>query len=423
MARQLTEGRLTTRTARAALTAGLHWRAIDPEVHLGYRKGNRGGRWLVRWYAGAQRYRQATLGVADDALTIGTMSFEAAIKAARLHVEADKAAENATLQGPAATVRSVVMDYIRERDARDTTREKRPTRSDASRRLTKHVLDNETFASLPLHRLTEVELVEWRSGLSGRLKQVSRTRLASDLKASLNRAHRLMRKRLPADFAETVRIGLKFESGHDEPEPVARENQILADDQIRRILSSVIELDQDEDFARLVAILAATGTRFSQARRLQVRDVQVDRDRIMMPTSRKGRPRAASYIPVPVGKDIIAMLRPAIDGRMPDDPLLVRWRRVQVGIAEWKRVSREPWRTPSEMLRPWHAACAHAELAGTVPYALRHSSIVRAIRRGLPIRLVAALHDTSVVMIERHYGRWIADGLDDLAAKAVIPLL
>jgi hypothetical protein len=26
-------------------------------------------------------------------------------------------------------------------------------------------------------------------------------------------------------------------------------------------------------------------------------------------------------------------------------------------------------------------------------------------------------------MIERHYGRWIADGLEDLAARAVVPLL
>lgn len=58
-----------------------------------------------------------------------------------------------------------------------------------------------------------------------------------------------------------------------------------------------------------------------------------------------------------------------------------------------------------------------------IPYALRHSSIVRGIRANLPIRLVAALHDTSVEMIERHYAKWIVDGLDDLAARAVVPLV
>jgi len=36
---------------------------------------------------------------------------------------------------------------------------------------------------------------------------------------------------------------------------------------------------------------------------------------------------------------------------------------------------------------------------------------------------VAALHDTSVEMIEQHYAKWIVDGLDDLAARAVVPLM
>jgi hypothetical protein len=58
-----------------------------------------------------------------------------------------------------------------------------------------------------------------------------------------------------------------------------------------------------------------------------------------------------------------------------------------------------------------------------IPYALRHSSIVRGIRANLPIRLVAAMHDTSVVMIERHYAKYIVDGLEELAARAVVPLV
>jgi len=54
---------------------------------------------------------------------------------------------------------------------------------------------------------------------------------------------------------------------------------------------------------------------------------------------------------------------------------------------------------------------------------MRHSSIVRAIRAGLPIRLVAVMHDTSVAMIERHYARYIVDGLEELAAKAIVPMV
>ena len=70
---------------------------------------------------------------------------------------------------------------------------------------------------------------------------------------------------------------------------------------------------------------------------------------------------------------------------------------------------------------------AYWKLAGlpadTVPYALRHSSIVRQLRAGLPVRLVAALHDTSARMIELHYSAAIVDALDDLSAGAVIPLV
>jgi hypothetical protein len=54
---------------------------------------------------------------------------------------------------------------------------------------------------------------------------------------------------------------------------------------------------------------------------------------------------------------------------------------------------------------------------------LRHSSIVRGIRQNLPIRLVAAAHDTSVAMIEKHYAKWITSGLEEMARAAIVPLM
>lgn len=74
------------------------------------------------------------------------------------------------------------------------------------------------------------------------------------------------------------------------------------------------------------------------------------------------------------------------------------------------------------MTKLWKKVTISAATPGAIPYALRHSSIVRGLRNGLPIRLVAALHDTSVEMIERHYSRWITEGLEDLVAKAIVPM-
>ena len=125
---------------------------------------------------------------------------------------------------------------------------------------------------------------------------------------------------------------------------------------------------------------------------------------------------------------MIEALRPAISGRRYDEPLLCRWRMKQVRKQEsrgliWARDYRGPWTSAAEITRQFREICAKVGLEGTIPYALRHSSIVRAIRAGLPIRLVAAMHDTSVEMIERHYSRFIVDGLEELTAKAVVPMV
>ena len=50
------------------------------------------------------------------------------------------------------------------------------------------------------------------------------------------------------------------------------------------------------------------------------------------------------------------------------------------------------------------------------------TKIVRGIRAGLPLRLVAALHDTSTTMIERHYSKWITSGLEEMVRAAIVPL-
>lgn len=417
------QARLQSRSARADLRQGLHWRGIDPDVTLGYRKGKRGGRWLVRWYAGNKKYRQAPLGTADDQLAVGTLSYEAAVRAARDKVCVLRRAEEEASLDPLPTVADAIRSYVAMRDARSTQLAGRPAKSDASSNLGKHVLRSSTLAEKRLDEITEEDLRAWRKDLSSSLKRVSRVRTATNFKAALNAAYRPYRKRLPADFAESVRLGLSFEDEGPSFEERARENQVLDDAEVRAIIAAAIEIDLDGDLARLIVLLAATGARFSQVTRMIVGDVQFGQSRLIVPNSRKGKRRHDSYTAMRVGEDVLAALRPVCEGRSSREPLLCRWRYVQLGVNTWKRDRRGPWTSSSEMTRPWKQICEKAGIDPVVPYALRHSSIVRGIKAGLPIRLVAALHDTSVVMIERHYSRWITDGLEDLAAQAIIPLL
>ena len=102
----------------------------------------------------------------------------------------------------------------------------------------------------------------------------------------------------------------------------------------------------------------------------------------------------------------------------------MRWLRRQTGPWAWERTNRSAWKTASKTDHLWARAIALAELpADSVMYALRHSSIVRGLRAGLPVRLVAALHDTSTVMIEKHYAAFIVDATEELARRAVTPLV
>jgi type IV secretion system protein VirB11 len=253
-------------------------------------------------------------------------------------------------------------------------------------------------------------------------------RVVSDLKAALNRAWTEHRRALPGDLPVVIKHGLAVEA-EGLARAHARDNQVLADDDIRRIVTAACALD--EDFGRLVVLLAATGARFAQVSRLRVADVQAGQGRVMVPESFKGKKKASAYIRVQVGADVLAALGPALDGRVASAPLLERWRHVQVRTEQrrsaaqvWERSERGPWTSSSEMTRMWQRACEDAGVPrAIIPYALRHSSIVRGLRFGLPIRLVAALHDTSVAMIERHYSRWITEGLDELAARAVVPIV
>jgi len=432
MSKTLQESPLTTPNARKGLPVGNHWRSVSADVHLGYRKGKRAGRWFVRWRLPDGRYKQESIGAADDGLSadgVETLNFEQAKNKAAQHVEQERQRERDAGKEPIPTVREIVETYAAKRKARAEKQEgARP--HDAFGRLTLHVLEK-PLADKRLDTLSDEDLSDWRADLPETLATSSVQRIVNDLRAALNAVPPRILKRLPASYLTMIKLGLK--AGEAEP-AAARDGAALPDADVRRIIEAARTVDDMEDWSgdlfRLVLVLAATGMRFSQIRRIQVGDVQPEQSRLMIPTSRKGRgQKRVTHIGVKVGGDVIEALRPAVSGRRPADPLLERWKHKQERPAEgakpvWVRDKRGTWNSPAELARPWISIIKRAGLpADTVPYALRHSSIVRGLRAALPVRLVAQLHDTSDKMIERHYASAIIDALDDLAALAVVPLV
>jgi integrase len=411
------QAKIDTVARRKKLPVAAHpvWATIGDArsgLKLGYRKGVRAGVWVGKLVSNGARV-ETTLGAADDGPGVG-MSHAAATAAAiswagkeRSHLEA-KANDD---ESRAATVADAVAAYVKTRIARA----ERAGR-DAKTRLARHVLSDKKLASLPVERVTARALSDWRSRLPT-MSPAGINRLLNDFRAALNARVASHWRDLPPTMAKEIEAGLKALPGAE-----SARHALLSDTDVRRVVETAY--DVDEDLGALVLVLAGTGARFSQAARVTVADLQLESKRVMIPASVKGKgTKQRRYSAIPLGTDAVDRLKRLTIGRGGHEPLLLRWISRQVGPVEWEHVKRAPWNNASEMTRGWKKALAGAGIPHVEPYALRHSSIVRGLRSGVPVRVVAALHDTSTAMIEKHYSAHILDMADELARRSIITLV
>jgi integrase len=370
-----------------------------------------GGRWVLRRYLGGQTYATESIGTADDNQDADNVSILTFFQAQAKAREVAKGYREAPAGAAKLTVRDAIESYLGSSRGRDQRI-----------RLSKHVLTDE-IANQIVPSLTQSALSNWRNRLPQKLSVAIRKRFTTDFRAALNVFAKLNRKDLPDDLSIIIKHGLASE---EKAETGARKAQVLTDADLRRLIEAAWEVDSlgawEGDLVRVIIVLAATGARFSQVIWMTVGDVQ--ESRLMIPTSAKGRgSKSVARYAVPIGPDVVDALRPSVAGRMGHETLLLRPHWVHVSGGRYTKGERGPWKWPVGLSRPWSEILQQAGLpSGTVPYSLRHSSIVRGLRAGLPVRLVAALHDTSTPMIEKHYSAFISDAMNDLAAKAIVPL-
>jgi integrase len=179
-------------------------------------------------------------------------------------------------------------------------------------------------------------------------------------------------------------------------------NALLSDRDVHALIDAAWETDSA--FGLLVETAAVTGARVSQLRRIEVADLRADAV-LMTPGSRKGRRKRVERRPVPICESLASKLRSAAGGRPATEALLLR-------------SNGTPWRH-NDHSKLFIKAAAKAGIKATI-YSLRHSAIVRSLLRGVPIRIVANNADTSVVMIERTYSRYIGDRSDQIARAALL---
>ena len=397
MARSTRSAKLETRTARlkSAVRKKPHFVTVAPGVGLGYRRNNTAGSWVVRAADGKGGNWTQAFAVADDfedANGTDVLNFWQAQDRARVLARGGRDADEDS--GKPVTVAQMIDRY-------ETDLRVRGGDVYNAQRVRVHlpdVLASKTVALLAAPR----EFRHWRDGLVNKgLAPSTVNRTCAAFQAALE----LAAAQDPRITNQSAwRMGLAAL-----PDAEQSRNVILPDNAVLSIISMAYAVSRE--FGLLVEVAAVTGARISQLARLEVGDLQGDRSdpRLMMPSARKGRGRKRiERRPVPIPINLAAVLKQAGAGRPSEAPLLTK-------------PSGEPWRH-SDHRHPFERAVTRAGLdpVEVTIYALRHSSIVRQLLANMPIRVVATLHDTSVVMIERTYSKFIADHSDAVSRRALL---
>jgi integrase len=293
-----------------------------------------------------------------------------------------------TGSGGPATVRDAINAYERDLLFRGAS----PVNAS---RLRPHTVP---IAGMLVGELTAKGLVTWRGSLTkAGMKQATLVRTCRVLKAALN---------LAADADERIlnRSAWRKGLGRIAENYVSRNDQALSEEQVLTLVAASYEVDPA--FGRLIEVAATTGARMSQIARLTVGDLQDGANpRLLMPASRKGHKRQAGKTPLPISAELAEKLA---TNRPSGEPLLLR-------------SNGHAWRpTRDDQAQPFALAAERAGISGITMYALRHSSIVRMLRRGVHTRIVAAAHDTSVGQIEKTYSAYITDHADDILRGALL---
>jgi integrase len=397
MAPRIRSSKLENRSARLRLARRKKPYSVPimRGVHLLYRRNKTAGPFMLRVCRGGEDWTEP-LGIADDhdeADGKNVLTYWQAQDLARERARGGRPTSDLSIK---ARVESYMADLVRR--GRDT--------ENASRVLF-HLTALPKLANklLTASSLSD-DLSEFRDRLAAKgLKPATIDRINRAFKAALN---------LTADNDERItrrpwKTALKAIGGEE-----AGARNVILDDEDRRALRGAAYRDSDE-FGLLIDVLDETGARPSQVVRLTAEDVQDDftdrrtgkrQPRLMMPVSRKGSGmKKARSVPVPITPELSERLRALV---RPAGALLTR-----ADGRSWDAVNL------SHYFEGAMKDVAFNNPAKVTLYALRHTSIVRQLLANVPVRVVAALHDTSVTMIERNYSKYIADHADELARAAL----
>jgi integrase len=384
VARRVKDQSLDSRDARSKLKARgkPYWRSIGRGLHIGYRKGQTGGVWVVRRYIGKQQYAVETFAITDDreeANGTTVLDFWQAQEVARGH--------RPGIRG-VYTVKQAIAAYIEHLGDK-------PSAYDAKLRLNAFALP--AFGNKAVKELEAGEIRKWHRQIARlparkrtkyghqqayrrtdfndpedvRKRQTSANRCLSWLKAALN--HAWAEKRATGVESRDEWMRVKPFEGVD----VARA-RYLSPAECKRLLNAC-----EGDFRTLVHAALLTGARYGELARLRVGDFNNEAGTLHVRKSKANKDR--HIVLTDEGRFFFAQLSA---GRLASDLLLGR---------EWKKANQSD---------PMKAACKRAKIEPAVGFhQLRHTWASLSAMNGVPLFVIAkALGHSDTRMVEKHYG-------------------
>lgn len=397
MARTVQDQKIGSRDARGKLAASgkPYYRALDPGLHLGYRKGSAGGKWVMRWYVGGGEYKVETIATADDkadADGVAVLDFRQAQALIReKNVEYSRVAQGlpAKKDGP-YTVRACLDEYLAYLDSEKKSGRDARWRADAlilpqlgellcadlSTKTLRSWLNNVAASPPRLRSRKDAEPryrdIDKNDAEQRRQRRATANRTLTILKAALNRAWRegkiasddAWRRVEPFEEADAARV------------------RYLTIDECRRLINAA-----EGEFRDLVRAALATGCRFGELAALQVRDFNPDAGTLHIRSSKSGKGRH-----VVLHDEGIELFKRLTAGR-PGVELILR------------KADEDRW-GKSNQTRPMSEACARAKIEPPANFhALRHTWASHSVMAGAPLLVVAKnLGHADSRMVEKHYG-------------------
>lgn len=402
MARRVRDKDIETREARNKLKARgkPYWRGIGKGLHLGYRKGKRGGAWVIRRYIGAGDYKVETIAATDDvedANSVEILDFWQAQEATR------NARPSIAPNVKGYTVAHAVTDYLEYLEGRASWR-------DAKKRFEAFVLP--AFGDKPVSSLDEDDIRKWHRSIS---KQGARARTrpgepqnyrrtegdpeaSRKRQASANRCLDLFKAVLNLARKNHKRTGVKSSEAWDSVERFkgvhVPRTRYLTIPECKRLLNAC-----DPEFRVLVRAALETGARYQEIARLRVGDFNPDSGTLHVRNSKSNKDK--HIVLTDDGREFFAGLAA---GRKKTDLLLGR---------EWK---------PSQQDPRIKAACKPARIDPPISFhVLHHTYASHAVMNGAPLMVVAKnLGHADTRMVEKHYGHLAPSFVAD-AIRAAAP--